>query len=215
MPRLRTALKRGKSDKRTGGQQRPAFPREQDGILDVPALPPPVRFPSTCHSAHPPSRRCLNPVCDARRTMRPSYIPGASSKAPTPVMVHFNYHPDKYDRMLCIMNRSVQMLDWGSERGDPNEARGAGRAVISLLGSLQVIGLGGCVGVGGRVAGGAESKGRAALGLCHPRFPEGVREGLQTRFGAHLPLSRPAHRYFHGKLDACDKFPGGSDPGTR
>ncbi|KAG2433608.1 hypothetical protein HYH02_012537 [Chlamydomonas schloesseri] len=60
------------------------------------------------------------------RSNRAAYIPGADSSAPTPVMVHFNYHPDKHARMLCIMDR-----------------------------------------------------------------------------------------YFHGKLDACDKFPGGSEPGTR
>ncbi|GIL65243.1 hypothetical protein Vafri_19054 [Volvox africanus] len=60
------------------------------------------------------------------RTRRAAYLPGASSSATTPVMVHFNYHPDKHARMLCIMDR-----------------------------------------------------------------------------------------YFRGKLDACDKFPGGSEPGTR
>ncbi|GFR45714.1 hypothetical protein Agub_g7126, partial [Astrephomene gubernaculifera] len=60
------------------------------------------------------------------RSKRAAYLPGARSTAPTPVMVHFNYHPDKHARMLCIMDR-----------------------------------------------------------------------------------------YFRGKVDACDKFPGGSDPGTR
>ncbi|KAG2427113.1 hypothetical protein HXX76_012624 [Chlamydomonas incerta] len=60
------------------------------------------------------------------RSARAAYIPGADSTAPVPVMVHFNYHPDKHARMVCIMDR-----------------------------------------------------------------------------------------YFHGKLDACDKFPGGSEPGTR
>ncbi|GLC37586.1 hypothetical protein PLESTB_001670700 [Pleodorina starrii] len=60
------------------------------------------------------------------RTRRAAYLPGASSSAPTPVMVHFNYHPDKHARMLCIMDR-----------------------------------------------------------------------------------------YFRNKLDACDKFPGGSEPGSR
>ncbi|KAJ9529018.1 hypothetical protein QJQ45_007084 [Haematococcus lacustris] len=38
------------------------------------------------------------------RSRRTEYIPGATSKAPTPVMVHFNYHPDKHKRMLCIMD---------------------------------------------------------------------------------------------------------------
>lgn len=39
------------------------------------------------------------------RSRRSEYIPGKSAKAPTPVMVHFNYHPDKHKRMLCIMDR--------------------------------------------------------------------------------------------------------------
>lgn len=33
------------------------------------------------------------------------YLPGATSTAPTPILVHFNYHPDKHKRMLCIMDR--------------------------------------------------------------------------------------------------------------
>ncbi|KAG2499805.1 hypothetical protein HYH03_002101 [Edaphochlamys debaryana] len=39
------------------------------------------------------------------RSNRHAYIPGASATAPVPVMVHFNYHPDKHKRMLCIMDR--------------------------------------------------------------------------------------------------------------
>ncbi|KXZ46564.1 hypothetical protein GPECTOR_42g773 [Gonium pectorale] len=60
------------------------------------------------------------------RSRRNAYIPGSRATAPTPVMVHFNYHPDKHARMVCIMDR-----------------------------------------------------------------------------------------YFRGQVDACDKFPGGSEPGTR
>lgn len=58
------------------------------------------------------------------RSNRALYLPGASSKAATPVMVHFNYHPDKHARMLCIMDRYFhQKLDacdkfpGGSEAG--------------------------------------------------------------------------------------------------
>ena len=48
---------------------------------------------------------CCVDVCCVRRSYRSAYLPGNSSKAPTPVMVHFNYHPDKYARMRCIMDR--------------------------------------------------------------------------------------------------------------
>ena len=39
---------------------------------------------------------------------RSRYFPGRSSKAPIPVMVHMNYHPDKHKRMLCVWDRYVE-----------------------------------------------------------------------------------------------------------
>ena len=39
---------------------------------------------------------------------RSRYFPGKSSKAPLPVMVHMNYHPDKHKRMLCVWDRYVE-----------------------------------------------------------------------------------------------------------
>ncbi|KAF5830027.1 nucleotide-diphospho-sugar transferase-domain-containing protein [Dunaliella salina] len=39
------------------------------------------------------------------RSRRAKYIPGATSQAQLPVMIHMNYHPDKHKRMLCIMDR--------------------------------------------------------------------------------------------------------------
>ncbi|KAL6756737.1 nucleotide-diphospho-sugar transferase-domain-containing protein [Haematococcus lacustris] len=58
------------------------------------------------------------------RSRRTEYIPGATSKAPTPVMVHFNYHPDKHKRMLCIMDRylfnNVSACDHMPGGSEPN-----------------------------------------------------------------------------------------------
>lgn len=39
------------------------------------------------------------------KSRRSQFLPGASSTAKEPIMVHFNYHPDKHKRMLCIMDR--------------------------------------------------------------------------------------------------------------
>lgn len=39
------------------------------------------------------------------KSRRASFLPGKSSVAQEPLMVHFNYHPDKHVRMLCIMDR--------------------------------------------------------------------------------------------------------------
>eukprot|EP00201_Polytomella_parva_P007328 CAMPEP_0175075950 /NCGR_PEP_ID=MMETSP0052_2-20121109/22390_1 /TAXON_ID=51329 ORGANISM="Polytomella parva, Strain SAG 63-3" /NCGR_SAMPLE_ID=MMETSP0052_2 /ASSEMBLY_ACC=CAM_ASM_000194 /LENGTH=631 /DNA_ID=CAMNT_0016344903 /DNA_START=397 /DNA_END=2292 /DNA_ORIENTATION=- len=39
------------------------------------------------------------------RSRRKEYLPGRSASAQTPVMVHFNYHPDKFKRMECVTKR--------------------------------------------------------------------------------------------------------------
>jgi hypothetical protein len=39
------------------------------------------------------------------KSRRAQFIPGSTSTAEEPLMVHFNYHPDKHKRMLCIMDR--------------------------------------------------------------------------------------------------------------
>lgn len=39
---------------------------------------------------------------------RSRFFPGSRSKAPLPVMVHMNYHPDKHKRMLCVWERYVE-----------------------------------------------------------------------------------------------------------
>ncbi|GFH10711.1 uncharacterized protein HaLaN_06073, partial [Haematococcus lacustris] len=56
------------------------------------------------------------------RSRRKEYIPGATSKAPTPVMVHFNYHPDKHKRMLCIMD-SCHRPTMPKAAKEPKEAK--------------------------------------------------------------------------------------------
>ena len=53
----------------------------------------------------------------ACRSHRADYLPGATSKAPRPVMVHFNYHPDKHKRMLCIMDRWASAQLRGGQAG--------------------------------------------------------------------------------------------------
>ena len=37
--------------------------------------------------------------------MRHAFLPGSTATAAEPLMVHFNYHPDKHIRMLCIIDR--------------------------------------------------------------------------------------------------------------
>mmetsp|Transcript_18645 Transcript_18645/g.40053 ORF Transcript_18645/g.40053 Transcript_18645/m.40053 type:complete len:447 (+) Transcript_18645:53-1393(+) len=39
------------------------------------------------------------------KSRRGEFLPGAQATGKTPVMVHFNYHPDKHKRMLCIIDR--------------------------------------------------------------------------------------------------------------
>jgi len=39
------------------------------------------------------------------KSRREQYLPGAKSTAPKPVLVHFNYHSNKHERMLCVMDR--------------------------------------------------------------------------------------------------------------
>eukprot|EP00798_Chlamydomonas_sp_ICE-L_P004611 gene4611-14805_t len=39
------------------------------------------------------------------KSRRAEFIPGATSTAAEPILVHFNYHPDKHTRMLCIVDR--------------------------------------------------------------------------------------------------------------
>ncbi|GAX75229.1 hypothetical protein CEUSTIGMA_g2674.t1 [Chlamydomonas eustigma] len=39
------------------------------------------------------------------KSQRSAFIPGSTATATEPLMVHFNYHPDKHVRMLCIMDR--------------------------------------------------------------------------------------------------------------
>lgn len=39
------------------------------------------------------------------KSRRQLFLPGAKATAHTPIMVHFNYHPDKHARMLCVMDR--------------------------------------------------------------------------------------------------------------
>mmetsp|Transcript_8153 Transcript_8153/g.21733 ORF Transcript_8153/g.21733 Transcript_8153/m.21733 type:complete len:470 (+) Transcript_8153:193-1602(+) len=58
------------------------------------------------------------------RSRRARYIPGATSQAQLPVMIHMNYHPDKHKRMLCIMDRyyynkvdACDSMPGGSEPG--------------------------------------------------------------------------------------------------
>ncbi len=67
-----------------------------------------TRDTSPLPPASPPR---LAPSPPAPRSYRSAYIPGASATAETPVLVHFNYHPDKHARMLCIMDR------WGGGMG--------------------------------------------------------------------------------------------------
>lgn len=39
------------------------------------------------------------------KSRREQFIPGSGATAAEPLMVHFNYHPDKHRRMLCIVDR--------------------------------------------------------------------------------------------------------------
>jgi len=57
------------------------------------------------------------------RSERHHFFPGHTATM-QPLMVHMNYHPDKHDRMLCIMARYFQgqldacdKLPGGSEKG--------------------------------------------------------------------------------------------------
>lgn len=57
--------------------------------------------------ARNPPPACLLPL-PLIRSQRNAFIPGATATAEEPIMVHFNYHPDKHVRMLCIMDRYMK-----------------------------------------------------------------------------------------------------------
>ena len=60
--------------------------------------------------------------------MRHAFLPGSTATANAPLMVHFNYHPDKHIRMLCIIDRyfKVRLQRDGGVRGR-GRCKGKGR----------------------------------------------------------------------------------------